>query len=202
MTLVTIKCCGPDLILWIIMKAKLCPFGDTQPVMEILQHAFDTLMHLFPCVSRWVEANSGFRVSDFLQLAQPTEDAHQLLRLHTMGKWRLGGWVCVFMTPSRSSPKKGDKVILPVSSFFALAITFSHTRGRRKGKKLQWQIARKGRQDNKLKCNRERKVACVCRCVFSACVHMLISQIGDDDTQQAKINSNLLWWHLSAWSSH
>lgn len=73
----------------------------------------------------------------FPQLVHPAEDAqHQLLLLYTMEEWRLGGSVCVFLTPSRSSLKKGDKVILPVSSFFAFAITFSHTRGGGKRKKV------------------------------------------------------------------
>lgn len=55
---------------------------------------------------------------------------------------------------------------------------------------------------NKLRHNGEWEEVCVCRCVFSACVHMLISQIEDDDTQQAKINRNPLRWHSSAWWSH
>lgn len=42
---------------------------------------------------------------------------------------------------------------------------------------------------------------CVCVGVYSQHVHMLISQIGDDDTQQAKINRSPLRWHFSAWSS-
>lgn len=103
------------------------------------------------------------------------------------------------MTPSRSSLKKCDKVILLVSSFFALAITFSHTRGWG-GKE------KKGDNDSKEMEGKKDEVqwrmgGSVSVCV-SACVYMLISQIGDDDTQQAKINRNPLRWHLSAWSSH
>lgn len=79
-------------------------------------------------MSRWVEANSGSWVSDFAPLVHPAKDP--LLPDTTEG-WSL----CVFMTPSRSSLKKGDKVILPVSSFSALAITFSHTRNGGKRKK-------------------------------------------------------------------
>lgn len=32
--------------------AQLCPSSDTQTVMGNQHLAFDTLMHLFPCVSR------------------------------------------------------------------------------------------------------------------------------------------------------
>lgn len=39
-------------------------------------------------------------------------------------------------------------------------------------------------------------------CVLVCILAMLISLIGDDDTQQAKINRNPLRWHLSVWSSH
>lgn len=42
----------------------------------------------------------------------------------------------MFMTPARISLKKGDKVILPVSPSFALAITSSHTRGGRNTEKI------------------------------------------------------------------
>lgn len=71
-------------------------------------------------------------MSDVPQLAHPAEDAqHRLLLLYKTE----GGWVCVFMTPARISLKEGDKVILTVSSFFTLAITFSHRKGRVKKKK-------------------------------------------------------------------
>lgn len=122
--LVTIYCCGPN-----VNFTKLCPFGDTQTVTEILQRAFDTLMHLLPCVSRRVGANLGFRVSDFLQLAQPTEDAHQLLLLYTMEKWRLGGagFVCSWLL--RGAPwRKVTKLSSPCH-LSSLSQSLSLTRG-------------------------------------------------------------------------
>lgn len=182
-TLITIECCGPNFYFMkraecqqsqrvsgeegkvTVFSFKVAPFTTTQLCSSSncdgkSPASFDTLMHLLPCVSRWVEANSGSWVSDFLQLAQSAEGAqHQLLLLYTIAEWRLGGLVCVLMTPSRSSLKKGDKVILPVSSFFALAITFSHIRGgggkekkvtmmeskETKGKKTSWGAMENGR---------------------------------------------------------
>lgn len=112
-------------------------------------------------MSRWVEANSGSWVSDFAPLVHPAEDP--LLPDTTEG-WSL----CVFMTPSRSSLKKGDKVILPVSSFSALAITFSHTRNGGEEKK-EWQRRRamklKGKKKQVEAQWRMGGSVCVCVCV-------------------------------------
>lgn len=55
-----------------------------------------------------------------------------------------------------------------------------------------------GEKQVEVQCNAQRMGVCVCVCVFSACAHMLISQIGDDDTQQAENNRNPQRWHLSA----
>lgn len=123
---------------------KLCS-PRTLIVMGTQLHAFATLMHLLPRV-KWNKDLEWFS-----HLVQPAEVAqHQLLLLYKWGGWSVGRLGCVFMTPVRISLKKGDKVILPVSSSFALAIPSSHTRGGRNTETdWQWRIGKKGKVKNK-----------------------------------------------------
>lgn len=151
-------------------------------------------------MAKWVEANSGSWVSDFPQLAQPAEDAqHQLLLLYTMGKWRLRGLGLCVHDSFEEFPEEMWQSYPPCVIFLCSRNHFLLHEGLG-GKE------KKGDNDSKETEGKKDEVqwrmgGSVSVCV-SACVCMLISQIGDDDTQQAKINRNPLRWHLSAWSFH
>lgn len=82
----------------------------------------------------------------------------------------------MFMAPARISLKKGDEVILPVSSSLALVITFSHTRrGRNAKKKNQLTVKNRkemeGEKQVEVQCNTRRMGGNVCVCFLSMCAH-------------------------------
>lgn len=122
------------------------------------------------------------------QLVQPAEDAqHQLLPLYTVENWRLGFvWLGLCVHDSfEEFPEEKWQSYPPRVIFLCSCNHFLSHEGR--GEKKKKVTLPESKKNQKVKKQVEVQwitggSVCVYRCVFLACVHMLISQIGDDDT--------------------